>query len=257
MTGTRSIAGKNVLVTGTNRGLGASFVEALLDRGAAKVYCGARDVAKLSAALPRYGARAEAVPLDVTDTAQVKAAGQRLTDVDVLISNAGVTYITPLMETTLEEARRVMETNYFGPLQLIYAFAETLSRRKGGFIYVLSLAGLLPARGAELYSASKAAGSMLGIATRGALPDVAVSLVYPGLMDTDMMRATPIQKTSPRTIADRSLDGWLAGEFSVFPDLHAEFTRDAVIRQGADILADPHGVMAQVGARYAAAVAGG
>jgi len=248
-----TIQGKNALVTGANRGLGAALVDALIERGAAKVYCGARDPSALSGMLHCHGARAQAVQLDMTKEAQIRDAGARLDDVDLLISNAGVTYMTPLMETTLEHSRLVMETNFFGPLQLIYAFAETLRRRRGGFIYILSLAGQLPARGAEIYSASKAAGAMLGHGARGALPEVAVSLVYPGLMDTDMMAATPLVKTSPREVANRSLDGWLAGQVSVFPDLHAEFTRDALVSQGRDILEDPFSVMGQIGARYVAA----
>jgi short-subunit dehydrogenase len=186
----------------------------------------------------------------VTDASQIAAAARRLTELDILISNAGVTYMTPFKETTIEHARLVMETNFFGPLQLMYAFGETLSRRKGGYIYILSLAGLIAAQGAEVYSASKAAGAMVGHGLRGAFPDVAVSLVYPGLMDTDMMASATLKKTSPEEVGSRTLDGWLAGELSVFPDLHAEFTRDAFVSQGADILADPPQVMRAIIERY-------
>ena len=255
MTTARTVQGKVALVTGANRGLGAAFVEALMARGASKVYCGARDLTKLQPALDRFPGRTAAVELDVTDGGQIRAAGKRWTDVDILISNAGVTYITPLLETNLADARRVMETNYFGPLQLIYAFADTLRARGGGFIYVLSLAGLLPARGAELYSASKAAGSMLGLAAHAALESVAVSLVYPGLTDTDMMRSAPVAKTPPREVADRALDGWERGELSVFPDLHAQLVREALVSEASEVLTDPHGVMRNVSVRYARRVA--
>jgi NAD(P)-dependent dehydrogenase (short-subunit alcohol dehydrogenase family) len=256
MSENRAIAGRTALVTGANRGLGAALVEELLDRGAAKVYCGARDPSKLTNSLDRYGPRVEAVKLDVTNTLEVEAAAKRLTDLDILISSAGITYLAPLLETTLATARQIMETNYFGPLQLIYAFAETLSKRKGGFIYILSLAALAPAPDAELYSASKAAGSMLGHAAARILPNVAVSLSYPGSMDTDMMKSWDIAKTSPQEIAKNTLDGWCAGDVSIFPDLHSQYLRDAVVGRSAELLTNPFALMDDARDKFFAARAG-
>jgi NAD(P)-dependent dehydrogenase (short-subunit alcohol dehydrogenase family) len=245
---TRTIEGRIALVTGANRGLGAAFVEVLLDRGAAKVICSARDPSSLT--LSRFGPRAEAVKLDVTDTASIQSAAQGLAELDLLVSNAGITYMTPLMDTTLEHSRLVMETNFFGPLQLVYAFGRRLNDRGGGFISILSLAGLVPAGGAAIYSASKAASAMVGHAINAALPDVAVSLVYPGLMDTDMMKTAKAPKTPPAEVARRSIEGWLAGEHSVFPDLHAECARDAFLHNGQALLASPLSVMGEVSRQY-------
>jgi NAD(P)-dependent dehydrogenase (short-subunit alcohol dehydrogenase family) len=253
MSAVREIAGRTALVTGANRGLGAALVEALLDSGAAKVYCGARDPSTLAACLARHGSRVEAITLDVTDTADVEAAAEALTDLDILVSSAGATYLSPLLETPIATARQIMETNYFGPLQLILAFAETLKRRKGGFIYILSLAGLAPAPQAEFYSASKAAGSILGHAVRHVLPDVAVSLSYPGSMDTDMLKEWEVPKTPPQDVARNTLEGWRAGEVAIFPDFHAQCLRDAVLTRRSELLTDPYALMHEALTNFLAA----
>jgi len=245
----RTFEGKTLLVTGANRGLGAALVEAAFAKGAAKIYCGARDVAGFGSALDAFGGRAIPLSLDVTNDAHVAAAAA-LADIDIVVSNAGVTYMVPLLETTMEGARATMETNFFGPLRLVHAFGPSLDARGGGFISILSLAALVPAHGAELYSASKAAGVMLGHAVRGALPNVAVSLAYPGLMDTDMMRSSDFAKTSPQEIAANILDGWAAGDSAVFPDLHSQYLRDEFVGRPEEVLVDPYVLMRDALLRY-------
>jgi NAD(P)-dependent dehydrogenase (short-subunit alcohol dehydrogenase family) len=223
--------------------LGAALVEALLDQGVAKVYCGARDPASLAALRDRHGARVEAVRLNVTDPAQVEAAAKALTDLDILVSCAGTTYLSPLLETPVATARELMEINYLGPLQLVFAFADTLRQRDGGFIYILSLAAFAPAPEAEFYSASKAAGMILGHAVQRAMPNVAVSLCYPGAMDTDMLKEWDIPKTSPHEVAQITLNGWRDGEMAIFPDLHARHWRDTMLARAPELLTDPYDLM--------------
>ena len=81
----RQIEGITALVTGANRGLGKAFTQALLDRGAAKVYAGARDPSTVEVT----DARVVPVRLDITNPGDVAAAARDCTDVSLVINNAG------------------------------------------------------------------------------------------------------------------------------------------------------------------------
>jgi len=78
------------LVTGANRGIGRSIVEALLARGAAKVYAAARNPATLADLISAHGSRVVPLTLDVTDPAQISAAATAAADATLIINNAGV-----------------------------------------------------------------------------------------------------------------------------------------------------------------------
>jgi NAD(P)-dependent dehydrogenase (short-subunit alcohol dehydrogenase family) len=82
--GSATIAGRTVLVTGANRGLGQALVEEALRRGAARVYAGARH------RFTHPDERVTPVIMDVTNPAQIQAAADRVESLDVLINNAGV-----------------------------------------------------------------------------------------------------------------------------------------------------------------------
>ena len=84
------ISGRTALVTGANRGIGKAIVEALLERGASKVWAGTRRVEALSDLKARYGERLEVLKLDVTREDDIAAAARRATDVALVINNAGV-----------------------------------------------------------------------------------------------------------------------------------------------------------------------
>ncbi len=119
MNGTK-IKESNVLVTGANRGIGRAIAEALLERGAAKVYLGSRKKESVNDLAERWGERVVALELDVTDAGQVADAAIQAQDVDILINNAGVALGGWLEDANLEEnARHEMEVNYFAPLRLL------------------------------------------------------------------------------------------------------------------------------------------
>ena len=78
------------LVTGANRGIGRAFVEALLERGASRVYAAARDLASLDRIVRLDPERIFALKLDVTSAEDARAAAARAKDLTLLINNAGV-----------------------------------------------------------------------------------------------------------------------------------------------------------------------
>jgi NAD(P)-dependent dehydrogenase (short-subunit alcohol dehydrogenase family) len=248
------LVNKNVLVTGANRGLGATLVEVALDRGAANVYAAARDLGSLAAVVDKGAGRVVPVLMDVTRPSQVEAAAA-VRDVDVLISNAGITCQMPILSASgTEDFRRTMEVNYFGTMTLLRAFAPQLSERRGGILLILSVAAVSLSRSAPAYSASKAATLMLGSSVREELREagVGVTVSLPGWIDTEMAAALPGEKASPREVAERSIDGLLAGQEVVWPDRFAALVRAQVETRMLDLLARPRAVMNEVAAEFTA-----
>lgn len=220
------IQGSVAFVTGANRGIGRAITEALLERGVDKVYAAARKPETLADLAERHGDRVVPLELDVTDTAQVRAAAERTGDVQILVNNAGVAVGGGLTDDGIVEAARTeMEVNYFAPLDLLHRFAPILEANGGGVIVnVASVAGLSNFPFYPTYSASKAAAHSLTQAARALLANqnTAVHGVYPGPVDTDMSKDFDMDKASPEDVANAILDGLEAGVVDIFPDTFAE-----------------------------------
>lgn len=220
------ISGNVALVTGANRGIGRAITEALLDRGAKKVYAAARNPEALADLRERYGDRVVPLTLDVTDADQVLAAAEAAGDIRLLVNNAGVAVGGGLTDDgVLEAARLEMEVNYFAPLHLLQRFAPILGRNGGGAIVNLSsVAGLSNFPFYPTYSASKAAAHSLTQAARALLTaqETAIYGVYPGPVDTDMSKEIDMEKASPGDVANAILDGLESGVPDIFPDAFAE-----------------------------------
>jgi len=221
------IEGKVALVTGANRGIGRALTEALLARGARKVYAAARNPEGLRALGDE---RLVPLRLDVTDADQIRAAAEAVLDVDLVFNNAGVALARGISDSTVvDQARREMEVNYLGPLQLLHRLAPSLARNGGGAIVNIgSTAGLSNVPLIATYSASKAAQHSLTQAARVLLGAQGTSVfgVYPGPVDTDMSRELALPKASARDVAFAILDGIEAGQEDIFPDPFAvEFGR--------------------------------
>jgi len=221
------IEGKVALVTGANRGIGRALTEALLARGARKVYAAARNPEGLRALSDE---RLVPLRLDVTDADQIRAAAEAVLDVDLVFNNAGVALARGISDSTVvDQARREMEVNYLGPLQLLHRLAPSLARNGGGAIVNIgSTAGLSNVPLIATYSASKAAQHSLTQAARVLLGAQGTSVfgVYPGPVDTDMSRELALPKASARDVAFAILDGIEAGQEDIFPDPFAvEFGR--------------------------------
>jgi NAD(P)-dependent dehydrogenase (short-subunit alcohol dehydrogenase family) len=213
----RKIKGAVALVTGANRGIGRALTEALLSRGVGKVYATARNPEALRELRDE---RLVLLQLDVTDADQISAAADAASDVDLVFNNAGVAFMGGIAESiVIGQARREMEVNYFGPLQLLQCLAPTLARNGGGAVVNIgSAAGLTNLPFVPTYSASKAALHSLTQAARILLQGTSVFGVYAGPVDTDMIRELALQKTSPRDVAFAILDGIEAGQEDIFPD---------------------------------------
>lgn len=146
------ISGSVALVTGANRGMGRHFATQLLERGAAKVYATARDPERVD--IPGT----QVVALDITDPTSVAAAAAAAPDVTLLVNNAGVSLNSNLVTGDPADIRLEMETNFFGTLSMVRAFAPVLAANGGGAILdVLSALSWLSYDGTNGYAAAKAA----------------------------------------------------------------------------------------------------
>jgi NAD(P)-dependent dehydrogenase (short-subunit alcohol dehydrogenase family) len=204
------------LVTGANRGLGRALVEALLERGARKVYAASRDGRAAS-----DDGRVVAVRLDVADPAQVRAAATAAGDVRLLINNAGTLASMSVLTAEPQQVRRDLEVNFLAVLEMARAFLPHLTRGGPAAIAnVLSVASLASMPSIGGYSASKAAAWSLTQALRAELRPlhVAVHAAFPGPIDTDMIRSFEMPKTGAPVVARAIVEGIAAGIEDIAPD---------------------------------------
>jgi NAD(P)-dependent dehydrogenase (short-subunit alcohol dehydrogenase family) len=215
-----NLNGSVALVTGGNRGLGAQFVQALLESGASKVYAAARD--------PRTVTTAGAVPiqLDVTDHASVLAAAAQAPDVSLLINNAGILTPTSILEGDFDTYRLEYDTHVLGTLDVTRAFAPILAANGGGAVLnVLSVLSWASLPHQAAYCAAKSAEWSITNSLRVELAaqGTRVSSLHVGYMDTDMIADLDgVEKNDPRDVANTALAGIERGEFEIIAD---DFTR--------------------------------
>jgi NAD(P)-dependent dehydrogenase (short-subunit alcohol dehydrogenase family) len=229
------IEGKAALVTGANRGIGKAIVEALLERGASKVWAGTRRVEALSALKAAHGSRLEVLKLDVTRADDVAAAARKATDVALLVNNAGVANMIGTPATDAEwvrVGRQEFDVNFFGSFAMSQAFAPALARHRGAIVNVVSVAGLVNFPILLSYSASKAALHSLTQGLRVGLKGQGIQVfgVYPGPVDTEMAKGIPMDKTPARDVARAILEGVSAGTEDIFPDPMAKQFGEAFLK---------------------------
>jgi NAD(P)-dependent dehydrogenase (short-subunit alcohol dehydrogenase family) len=199
-----NVRGSTALVTGAARGIGAAFVEALLDRDARCVYAGVRR--------PTEFADPRVVPcrLDVTDAARVEEVAAELGEVDLVVNNAGILISGSGLELPPDEMRRLFEVNFIGLLAVSRAFAPVLRRNGGGAIVnVLSIGSWIAGPNLAVYSATKAAAWAVTNAMRIELREAGTDVigVHVGYVDTDMVADVDAEKIAPSTVAEAALDG--------------------------------------------------
>lgn len=212
------------LVTGANRGIGRAFVEALLEQGARRVYASARTPSTLDAIVALDRNRVIPVKLDVTSEADARAAAAQAGDVNLLINNAAILGLGGSVDVSLADIRSNMETNFFGPLNVTRAFVPALEKNHGAVVNMLTLVALVSMPALSAYNASKAAVLSLTQSLRADLGKRGVTVhgVFPGAIDTDMIRNFEMPKTPPIDVARAVLAAMEKGEEDIFPDPMAQ-----------------------------------
>lgn len=189
--------GKIALITGASRGLGKAMAQALGEAGAGLAMV-SRDAAALEQAVAELrarGAEAEGFPADVSREEQVEALRERVIarfgKVHILINNAGVNIRKPVTEFTLEEWRRVLDTNLTGAFLMVRAFLPHM--RGHGFGRIINVTSTLSHVGLPLrtaYASSKAGllGFTRALALELAPEGITVVGISPGPFATEINR---------------------------------------------------------------------
>ena len=196
------------LVTGASRGIGRAIALKLAAQGATVVAAGrGGNAAATAAAIAERGGRAEAIDVDVTDSAALaELPGAIVKDhgrLDVVVSNAGITRDQLLMRMKREEWDAVIATNLTAMFTLAQAAMRPMLKQRGGrIIAVGSVVGQVGNAGQTNYAASKAGliGFAKALAREVASRGITVNVIAPGMIDTDMTRA----------ISDKSHVDWAA-----------------------------------------------
>lgn len=176
-----------VVITGGSRGIGAAAVELFAARGDRVCFLYEKEHAAAKAVAEKTGA--EAICCDVSDGAAVKAAFEKIGDVDILICNAGIMHFGLL--SMMEEAQwdRLFDVNVKGIFHCVNAsMASFLKKQSGCVITVSSMWGQVGASCEAAYSATKGAVIALTKALAKELgpSGIRVNCVAPGVILTDM-----------------------------------------------------------------------
>lgn len=214
------IQNQTVFVTGANRGIGRSLVEALLAAGAKRIYAAARTRESLAPIQALDPQRILPVELDITNPTQLEQAVTTAGDVQLLINNAGVLDFGSVLDAPWDAIRRNLDVNYYGTLAMARGFAPVLTANRGALVNILTLVALASMPGLGVYNAAKAAAWSMTQSLRAdfAKRGVHVFAVFPGAVDTDMLKGVDMPKATPRQVADAILAGLAANTEDIFPE---------------------------------------
>jgi NAD(P)-dependent dehydrogenase (short-subunit alcohol dehydrogenase family) len=222
----RSLSGKVVAITGGARGIGKTTAAALVEKGC-RVAIGDLDLELAERAAAHLGGGTVALPLDVTDRASIERfldeTERQLGPLDVLVNNAGVMPVTPLIEESDDSIRRQLDINLYGVIvgtQL--AIARLRPRRTGHVVNVASSAGKAGVPGIATYSATKHAVVGFTEAVRAEHRDDGIdfSYVMPITVNTQLIEGLQdqrgVKRIEPEDVAAEIVDALETSKVDVY-----------------------------------------
>lgn len=208
------LKGKTAFITGTNRGLGKSFVREFARNGANVIAHARKDTPEfreyLSQIVAEYKVEVRPIFFDMTDSSAMKAAVRELiaakTPINILVNSAGVAHGGFFSMTPMAKIREVMDINLFSHMELTQLLIRYIGRcgKGGSIINVSSISGLDLLAGNCAYGVSKAAliAFTETLAAEFNMTGVRVNALAPGLSRTDM--ALQMEDIAGKSMVQRS-----------------------------------------------------
>lgn len=188
----------NVIITGSNRGIGKAIVEAFACSGANIWACARKATSEFEVWLKETSLQAgvwiKPIYFELTDTEALNTGIQTIIDerlsIDVLVNNAGISTVGLLSMSKVDDIEKLFDVNYFAMLRIIQKVSKKMSRqRKGVIINMGSIAGIEPQPGKIAYGSSKAAVMMMTkcLAKELGPMGIRVNAIAPGPIETEMI----------------------------------------------------------------------
>lgn len=232
MNGMAVLDGKIAIVTGGNRGIGQGIALAFAKAGA-QVVIAARDMNRsqeVVSEIGRIGGRAIAIPVDVTNRAQVHALLDRTVEafggVDILVNNAGILSVSPVEQMEESDFDEVMQANLKSVFLCSKAAIPLLKQRGGGrIINISSLAGKQGFPTLAHYCASKHAiiGFSSALAKELVADGITVNVICPGIVWTQMWEQLSKKWAQPGESIE---DSWSRHQKTLIPQGRAQTSED-------------------------------
>lgn len=193
-----SLKGQVIWITGASSGIGEALVYHLAHQGARLILSSRRkeELERVKGNCPQYAqADIRILPLDLSESSTLKlmaeAATQIFGHIDVLINNGGISQRGMAKDTLLDVDRRLMEVDYFGTIALTKGLIpHFIQRKKGQFVVISSVLGIIGAPNRSGYAAAKHALHGFFDSTRAELwkesKDIHVTIICPGWTSTKL-----------------------------------------------------------------------
>lgn len=196
------LKGKNIIITGTRKGMGKEMVKTCASHGAS-IWAHARELTpefqtQCEEIAKENGVEVRPLCFELTDYDAMKEAVKSIRKsglaVDGLVNNAGVTYNALFQMSKIEEVRNQMEVNFFAPYIFTQYIVKLMVRnKKGSVVNISSSAGEDGNSGKSAYGASKAAliAMTKSVAEELGTNGIRANCILPGVTNTDMLSTMP------------------------------------------------------------------
>ena len=196
------LEGKNVIITGTNRGIGRAILEECAKNGAS-IWAHARVgtpefLEDINTVAEKYHVEIRPLCFELTDYDAMKAAVKIIMSskipVDALVNNAGITYNALFQMSSIEQLRNQFEVNFFSVFIFTQYIVKLMTRqKKGSIVNIASSAAFDGNSGKSVYGATKAAVVAMtdSIAAELGANGIRANCIAPGITETEMLATMP------------------------------------------------------------------